>query len=208
LNLVGAELHDGPVQLLSLASLMPQAKAVSASEPGLSQSVLIRQAVDQLRELSAGLILPEIEDLDLAQVVTLATDRFRSLSDNPLRVTCHSSDVTLDLPRRICIYRVIQEGLTNAARHGDGSEIHLSVDIRASGISISIVGAQGRTGLLPQDKRPTHQLGLQAMRRRLATFGGTAVLRDVGNATALQVSLPISGEEAQFRPPGPDSPGP
>lgn len=204
LNLVGAELHDGPVQLLSLASMMSSAPPAPDMTDGPSQSVLIRQAVDQLRGLSAGLILPEIESLDLPQVVALAADRFRALSDTPLRVTCPASDMSIDLPRRICIYRVIQEGLTNAARYGDGSEIQLIIDIRASGISISIVSAQGRTGL-STDKGPTHQLGLQGMRRRLATFGGTAVLRDVGNVAALQVELPIAldgppGEEPE---PGP-----
>lgn len=200
LNFVGAELHDGPVQLLTLASLMPATETVQQVAPGPSQSALIRQAVDQLRELSSGLILPEIEHLDLNEVVALAADRFRALSDVPLQVTFPKTDEQIDLPRRICIYRVIQEGLTNAGRHGDGGDIQLGVEVRGSVIGITIVSPQGRSGLR-ETKGPTHQLGLQAMRRRLATFGGTAVLRDIGNAHALQVTLPLSPDESDAAEP-------
>jgi signal transduction histidine kinase len=201
LNLVGAELHDGPVQLLSLAALMPPPPSVGTAEPGMSQSTLIRQAVDQLRELSSGLILPEIEPLDLNAIVKLAADRFRALTATPLRVTFPKTDVAIDLPRRICLYRVIQEGLTNANRHGDGGEVRLNVQLRANVLNIVILSRTGSSAL-PAGRGPTHQLGLQAMRRRLAVFHGTAVLRDVGTATALQVALPISQDETGERNPG------
>jgi len=195
LNLVGAELHDGPIQLLTLAALRPPDRQVATPASGPSQSALIRQAVGQLRELSAGLILPEIEALDLNGVVALAADRFRSLGDVALRVSCPETDVQIDLPRRICLYRVIQEGLTNAARHGDGGRIRLRVRIRAGTLKVTVVSSRGRA-VRPEARGPTHRLGLQAMRRRLATFGGTAVLRDVGTATALLVTLPVSSDQA------------
>jgi signal transduction histidine kinase len=184
---------------------MPSAPSATTPETGLSQSTLIRQAVDQLRELSSGLILPEIEHLDLNDVVALAADRFRALSDTPLRLACPTTDVAIDLPRRICIYRVIQEGLTNASRHGDGGEVRLSVQIRADVLHISIVSRHGKSAL-PTGKGPTHQLGLQAMRRRLAIFEGTAVLRDVGTAIALQVALPIAPDDSGGHHPGGQSP--
>lgn len=203
LNLVGAELHDGPVQLLSLASLIPAESAARTSEKGPSQAALIRQAVDQLRELSSGLILPEIEHLDLNGIVSLAADRFRALQDAALLLSCPKNDIDIDLPRRTCVYRVIQEGLTNASRHGDGGEVRLTVQIRGNILHISIISRHSRSAL-PAGKGPTRQLGLQAMRRRLATFGGTAVLRDIGTATALEVSLPLSRDRAGV----PDSKGP
>jgi signal transduction histidine kinase len=201
LNLVGAELHDGPVQLLSLASLMPPSAAAGTPETRLSQATLIRQAVDQLRGLSSGLILPEIEHLDLNDVVKLAADRFRALTETPLRVTCPKIGTVIDLPRRICVYRVIQEGLTNASRHGDGGEIRLNVQLRANLLHITILSRAGRSAHT-MGKGPTHQLGLQAMRRRLAVFQGTAVLRDAGTATALQVTLPISPDSSQHNDTG------
>lgn len=191
LNLVGAELHDGPVQLLTLAALIPSAADTPATASGVSQSTLIRQAVDQLRGLAAGLILPEIEGLNLNELVTLATDRFRALSETPLRVNCPPTEVRIDMPRRICIYRVIQEGLSNASRHGGGGEVALDIQVRGGVIGIRIVSPSGGAVLTEKSRIPTQQLGLQAMRRRLATFGGSAVLRDGGNATTLQVELPI-----------------
>lgn len=191
LNLVGAELHDGPVQLLTLAALIPSDRDTPTPASGVSQSTLIRQAVDQLRGLAAGLILPEIEELNLNELVTLATDRFRALSETPLRVNCPHTEISIDLPRRICIYRVIQEGLSNASRHGSGGEVALDIKLRDGVLGITIVSPSGGAVLPEKSRIPTQQLGLQAMRRRLATFGGSAVLRDGGNAMTLQVELPI-----------------
>lgn len=191
LNLVGAELHDGPVQVLSLAALMTQDVQAGPPEAGPSQAALIRQAMGQLRELSAGLILPEIEPLDVNGVVALAVDRFRALSSAPLRVRCPPMTLQVDLPRRICLYRVIQEGLTNAARHGDGSSIRLDVHNRGNALSVTLI-SRHRAHMAKPGKGPTSQLGLQAMRRRLESFGGTVVLREIGPAAVLQVSLPLS----------------
>ena len=55
LNRIGADLHDGPVQLLSALLLNPR-------DVDLVQQ-LARQVLDELREISGGLVLPELEGL-------------------------------------------------------------------------------------------------------------------------------------------------
>ena len=60
LNSIGADIHDGPVQLLSALLLKPH-------DVDLVRQ-LARQVLDELREISGGLVLPELEPLPLKAV--------------------------------------------------------------------------------------------------------------------------------------------
>lgn len=198
LNLIGAEIHDGPVQLLGLATLMTPKEDPVRLADGTTRSDLVNQAVSQLRKLSAGLILPELEGLDVQEVVDLAVSRHRALVGTDVALETELDGVWLDMPRRICLYRVIQEGLMNAARHGDGQTIRLLLRADPEVVSVSIQSQKAAKPLASADD-PSLGLGLQGMRLRLAVFNGTATLSTSEGWTILSVTLPVSS--AQSRPP-------
>jgi len=194
LNIVGAELHDGPVQLLGLMSLMGHDSATATLPDGTTLRALTEQVQIELRRISAGLILPELQDLDAAAVVDLAIGRHRALTGRDVRLAQVQLDADLDLPRKICLYRILQEGLTNAVRHGDDT-IPI-VSIRVQGKALDILIRNGRSASVERDKifPPVDRLGLQAMRRRLQAFGGTLALDHADVETQLRVTLPLRGE--------------
>ena len=70
LRRLGADLHDGPAQLLALAllklDLLPEGSAESPGEREMIRSVL-QDAMSEIRDISAGLALPTIDKLSLAQ---------------------------------------------------------------------------------------------------------------------------------------------
>jgi signal transduction histidine kinase len=191
LNFIGAEIHDGPLQLLGLAALMgstkPEVKG-DATAPGL-----VQQAVAELRRISAGLILPEIEELSTADTVKLAVSRHRSLTGTSVDLAIDGvSDLPgLDLSRRICLYRVAQEGLANATRHGGEGPVRVSVTVEAACLVVNIVSAQRPGADVQVDDRKL-KLGLQGMRRRIAAFNGTVELEPLGDQARLVVILPFS----------------
>ncbi|MGL6211751.1 MAG: sensor histidine kinase [Paracoccaceae bacterium] len=204
LNFVGAEIHDGPVQLLGLASLMAADMPVSGSQDKTSPVALVRQAMDELRRISAGLILPELEALDLRRTIELAVQRHRALTDATvdLAYDADTSAPGLDLPRRICLYRVTQEGLTNATRHGDDGPVSVSLASDQRTLVLTIESPQaGPVGSSTADIGP--RLGLQGMRRRLASYNGTATLDPRGDRAALVVTLPLptANSDSSGRPP-------
>ncbi len=191
LNIVGAELHDGPVQLLGLMSLMGSDNTQSGLPDGTTLHALTDQVMMELRTMSAGLILPELEYLNAADVVTLAVERHQALTGGKVELEMELKAVELDLPRKICLYRVVQEGLTNAARHGDAEIPHVSV--KPSGAKLDILISSGRSKLAEASpEMPAWRLGLHGMRRRLEAFGGTLVLDNAINETKLIVTLPIN----------------
>jgi signal transduction histidine kinase len=191
LNLVGAELHDGPVQLLGLASLMQSRSGDTALPDGTLLRDLLTTVHAQLRTIAAGLILPEVEHLNPAAVVDLAVVRHRALSGTPVDLANGLSGVDLDPPRKVCIYRVVQEGLTNAARHGDGNIPSLAAVSEEGSILVTIRSVSGAGAAADSDAKPGG-LGLQGMRRRLEAFGGNLTLENSGGWVTLQARLPLA----------------
>lgn len=187
LNRIGADLHDGPVQLLSLLILRlgqtsrqqrpstSKATAKSAVNTGAEQ--LAKQVLTELRDLSSGLILPELGHANLEQALKLAVTRHELATGTTVDATFEALPEQIDPSLKICLFRVIQEGLNNAFRHGEAKE--QTVVVRASGNAITISVADSGPG--PSEASDphgrAHPLGLQGIRNRVEVFGGTIQLR-------------------------------
>jgi signal transduction histidine kinase len=98
-----------------------------------------------------------------------------------------SGDATaLPLSAKICIYRFIQEGLTNAFRHGGG--IGQAVSARCSDDEVRIEISDRGTGFDPRDIRPG-SLGIAGLRERIESLGGRFELASSRQGTTLSMSL-------------------
>lgn len=186
LNRIGADLHDGPVQLLSLLILrlgQPPQRARTGTSTSTSSSVdngaeqLAKQVLTELRDLSGGLILPELGHANLEQTLRLAVARHELATGTSVDVTFEGLPREIDPSLKICLFRVIQEGLNNAYRHGEAKD--QAVGVRASGNRIRIVVQDSGPGpAQPSDTQGrAHPLGLQGIRNRVEVFGGTTLLR-------------------------------
>jgi signal transduction histidine kinase len=195
LNYIGAEIHDGPLQLLGLAALMGT-KGVSSQTNGEATAPgLVSQAVAELRRISAGLILPEIETLSTLQTVELAVSRHRSLTGASVDLTVDPEPLpVLDVPRRISLYRVVQEGLANATRHGGESAVSISLSVERALLLITVESQQGVGSDVLEDSSK-QKLGLQGMRRRVAAFNGKVDFELRGDRARLSVFLPASAKD-------------
>ena len=82
LRRVGSDLHDGPAQLIALASLrldairqlvsaIPQIPASKSEDLDTAQNAL-DDALAEIRNISSGLVLPELEGLTLTEILTKA----------------------------------------------------------------------------------------------------------------------------------------
>lgn len=154
----------------------------------------LTEALDEIRIVCRGLVLPQIENADLQTVV------LRSISEYETRTGKEVvSHIATDLPHvpiseRICAYRFIQEGLNNSYRHADGASQEVSVETKGDSLSIA-VSDRGR-GFDPATI--SHQsLGIAGMRERVQSLGGAFVLNTSINGTTLRMNLAIdkAGEQ-------------
>jgi signal transduction histidine kinase len=197
LNFVGAEIHDGPLQLLSLAAMGGAGPKEADGAAGGDQQDLVRQAVTELRRISTGLILPEVEMLNPRQIIELAISQHRSIAVTPIDFA-EGNGVPLpdlDLPRRICLFRVVQEGLTNATRHGGDGPIRVSAEPETAALVVTIASPRA-SSQATTEAGSQQKLGLQGMRRRLSAFGGAVELKLQGNHAILRVAIPVAGQQS------------
>ena len=191
---VGAELHDGPAQLLGFASLMVeharQARTKVKREEALKAiDTALAEAVGDIRTISKGLMLPEIEHLPLRDVVDRAVRIHEKRTGTQVEVQCASLAAPVSHAVKICVYRFVQEGLHNAFRHagGEGQAVTCLVDDAALTVAVQDHGAV-KTGA----HGPDAGLGLTGLRERVESLGGTFRIQSAGNGTKIEMNLAVT----------------
>ncbi|WP_347312283.1 sensor histidine kinase [Defluviimonas sp. SAOS-178_SWC] len=180
LRRIGADLHDGPAQLLSFAALRldnlrGQVKDTSELD-GVERAV--KDAIREVRSISKGLSLPDIDSRSAEQIVRGVAETHAARTGSPVDVTCElPPDTSLSQAVKICLYRFVQEGLNNAWRYagGTGQEVRLSC---ADGILSLAVRDRGPgmvagPGGLPEGGGDFSGIGLRGLRDRVESLGGT-----------------------------------
>jgi len=193
LNSVGAELHDGPIQVVSLLILASGNDRVLPA----TKETLLGRVLSDLRNISSGLILPEIHDLTLEQTLRLAIQRHHSLTGSKVEDHIGPLPETVGKPLRICLYRAVQEGLNNGWRHasGRGQEVEAHLDGDSIVVIVRDAGpAEDSAPARPDSSGPGQRhvhLGHAGIRNRLEVFGGTLTFRTVpSGGTELVVRVP------------------
>ncbi|MDR6631553.1 signal transduction histidine kinase [Phyllobacterium sp. 1468] len=201
LNRIGSDLHDGPVQLLSLLILrlgggFPDPTKGSDLLKNVPQELhpsrLASQVLTELRELSTGLVLPEIENMSLEAALRVAVERHEYATGSVVSANYVGLPENVAYPLKICLYRVVQEGLNNAFRHasGLGQKVTASADEK----TITVVVSDAGPGPVRADGASvrTRPLGLQGIRNRVEAFGGSVQFQQrSGNDTQLIVSVSL-----------------
>lgn len=200
LRRIGADLHDGPAQLLGFAALRLDAlRKAAGPEAGPAVDEVaraIKDAIAEVRTISRGLSLPDIDRRSLADLVRGLAEAHKTRTGAEVAVEC---DITpgIDLPEavRICLYRFVQEGLNNGWRHaeGKGQEVRLTL----TGDALTLVVADrgpGFTAPPPGAGADGTTLGLAGLADRVESLGGQFMARNrPGGGAELVMSLDLQG---------------
>ena len=189
---LAAELHDAIGQQL-VAIKVSVEKALAESVPGQSGAAghltgLCAEAIAEVRRICRGLYPPTLERLGL-----VAALRELASSHNPPPPTV-SFQYALELERRrfdshleISLFRISQEAIANAVRHGDAGRITITLELDSDGLVLSV--ADDGRGFDPA--RTTMGLGLNRMKRRAASCGGELVIYSEPGRSVVRVGVPL-----------------
>lgn len=203
LNRIGSDLHDGPIQLLSIAALYRSqlAHAEADSPIAAKASDLLDQAIAELRVISTGLVLPTLEGLDVGQTVRRAVENFRTEFDSEVRVDIGPIRAFPDDEMRTAIYRVVCEALHNAQAHAGGQGLAVTAE-EGNGILRIAVSDRG-PGLGGEEAAEGDHvaLGLAGMRNRARSIGADLRLTSrPGRGTEVALLIDLDQLENNPRP--------
>lgn len=189
LRRISADIHDGPVQHLAFASLRlkPATKRLSAPDR-VSIGRAVDDAIRELRLISRGLTLPELQGLSVVEIVRHAVKAYQSRSGHEVTLEYPAAIADLAQAEKICLYRFIQEALNNADQHAGGVGLHVGLEAQDD----SMIARVQDTGAGFDPARYSEGLGLSGLRERLVGLGGTLHVESApGRGTILTATLPV-----------------
>jgi signal transduction histidine kinase len=207
---IARELHDVVAHHMSVVAVQAGlAHYVLQSEPDRARKALstvmdvTEEALDEMRRVLALLRLgdeqPPGEPPSLARLPELA-DRIRS-AGVPLKVAIFGHPSTLPPGVELCVYRVIQESLTNVLKHAPGAATRLDLRYEPGRLFVQVTNNATHGGSAAGGPGGH---GLNGMRERAALYGGTLTAGprpDGGFTVALTMAAP-TGTGANARPRG------
>jgi signal transduction histidine kinase len=193
------ELHDEVGQMLTALGIEVgnlQSPRMSGEEAFRTRIEDIKRlntgAMRAIRDLAMGLRPSMLDDLGLAPALEWQGREFSRHTGVPAVITVEGTLDDLPETHRTCIYRVVQEALTNCAKHAKARSVVVSVNGRAD--SVEAVIQDDGAGFAP-GSRPAG-LGLLGIEERVQELEGTLrIISKPGKGTTLCVTIPVKREE-------------
>lgn len=196
---ISRELHDVIAQTLTginvrLAALKIQGKTKTTdlqNKITMTQR-LVEKSVDIVHRFARNLRPTVLDDLGLIPALQSYLQGFMAQTGVRVSFTAFAGVESLNSEVLTVLYRIVQEALTNVARHAHASRAKVGILQHDGSVSVEItdngVGFQTETVALAKRRK---RLGLLGMRERAEMIGGTfTVISAPGKGTTVRVEIP------------------
>jgi two-component system, NarL family, sensor histidine kinase UhpB len=198
---IARELHDELGQRLTalkidLSNLAATAKLDPEDARVSSMSAMLDDTLASVRRIASDLRPSMLDDLGLnAAIEWLARDASRRMGI-PVQTQLPPTEPVVDQRVAIALYRMVQEALTNVARHAKARTV--DIRLRRQGASLRLAVSDDGVGLDAAETAPTRRgaVGLIGLRERAHMLGGEVTIGPrPGGGTRVSVRLPIQPTE-------------
>jgi signal transduction histidine kinase len=192
------ELHDETLQALGALNVLLSSALRRGTQEALEQAV--RDAVEQigteiesLRTLITELRPAALDEIGLAPAIESLTARLAAVEGLEI-------DLDVDIGGRLdpeletVVYRLVQEALTNVAKHAGAERVHVEVALDYDTVQVEV--ADDGNGFDPD--ADAQGFGLVGMRERVALAGGQIAIDSEAGRTVVRATLP-AGSAATAR---------
>jgi signal transduction histidine kinase len=193
---ISRELHDEVGQML--AALRMELRALhrlhdapkTRFETRMEESkLLLERTVQAVRDLAMGLRPAMLDDLGLVPALEWQAREFERRHDISVSLTLDQSFDALPDNYRTALFRIVQEALTNCAKHSNASAIEILLQNQHDLVRLSIV--DNGVGLQNTSGRSTG-LGLLGIQERIRELGGWFSAKNrAGGGTELIAEIPL-----------------
>ncbi len=198
---IGFDLHDGPAQYLALAALrLDSALADQMTSPANVEQVRgsLAKALAELRIISRGLALPDLDELGIFELVKRAVQDHEKQTGMVVDLTIPAVDQpTLNYAQKLCAFRFLQETLSNATRHAKVDRAAVSVDQSDTEISFSVADdGPGFDAERARAIRPDGGQGLFGLIDRAESIGGNVSMQK-NTPAGSRITLTLPKEDSR-----------
>ena len=151
---------------------------------------LVDQAIRGVRNVAANL-RPMALDMGLVAAIEWLGNEFSKRTLIPCKIDVQTENIEIDEARAVVFFRIVQESLTNIARHAQATQVDILLDCRGDALRLE-VRDNGR-GFLVRSKGNRKTFGLLGMRERSLALGGTLEINSTpGLGTVVVVLTPLN----------------
>jgi signal transduction histidine kinase len=171
--------------------------AGSPRQPGSQReemASIVNELIGRLRDLSMDLRPPMLDEIGLVPTLQWHFERYTARTR--VTVAFHETVNGHRFPAavEIAAFRIIQEALTNVARHADTPEV--DVDVKSDQETLKLLIEDKGQGFNPRIAPSGRSAGIIGMQERARLVGGTLTLESAVDAgTRISVLLPLQNRE-------------
>lgn len=206
---ISREVHDvlGQMLMFIRMEVATLSMELNANQEALRHRAQgITSGIDDLthivQRISKQLRPPLLDTVGLSAAVEWEIREFTERAGLKATTAIDVVDPTsVDTDRALAVFRVLQEGLTNIARHAQASRIHVALKRGADDLVLEMWD-DGK-GITAEAIDSPSSLGLLGMKERVRPFGGSVNISGTsGKGTTVSVTVPILGSASPWRSPG------
>jgi two-component system, NarL family, sensor histidine kinase UhpB len=194
---IARELHDELGQRLTalkmeLSSLGAQTDAGARAQRTAAMLEMVDETVASVRRIATELRPLMLDDLGLNAAIEWLAHGWAARMGIKVRLRLDPADPDIGEAAAIALYRMVQEALTNIARHARASEVR--IELRQAGGALRLTVQDNGVGFAESSMYREGSHGLMGLRERAYMLGGEL---QVGNARSgggrITVRLPLRG---------------
>jgi signal transduction histidine kinase len=196
---IARELHDSIGQLLAGLSMNNSLLQSQAQRGGdisklLAQNdALIQDAIKQTRTISYLLHPPLLDEAGLVSALRCYVEGFSQRSNVRVTLDIPEQFAGLSKEMELCVFRIVQECLTNVHRHAESPTAGIRLIQDESCLRLEVQDAGKGFALVSAERLALAQtgVGLRGMQERLRHFAGTLQVHSNGKGTRVTATLPV-----------------
>jgi PAS domain S-box-containing protein len=200
---IARELHDELAQ--SLTSLKMDLAAtrdeLSTEDSGVAKRLdtmqkMLDGMVASTRRIASDLRPLMLDDLGLVPAAEWLTQNFTERTGIGCAFSADPAEIEMQDPHATAVFRILQESLTNVARHAQASQVDVTLDGNDGEIVLRV--RDNGCGFEPGGPRKPNSLGLVGLRERATLLGGEIdITAAPGKGTVVEVRIPLQPAESQ-----------
>ena len=200
---IARELHDELGQLLTMLQMdvawckerKQGGDAAFAAKLDRMES-LLKSTIAATRRIAADLRPLMLDDLGLVPSIEWLVENFGQRTGIACELSIGDRDLHLSREHATAIFRIIQESLTNIAKHAQAT--HADITIETEGGALVVRIEDDGMGFSTGAPRKPHSFGLFGLRERASLMGGEASIASApGEGTRIEVRLPYEAPVAR-----------